>query len=463
MVKEKEISNAFNQEDVQIYSDYVSGMTPLNLSKKYHKKKSDINDRLKKIKGKFSAEELELFIESVRKQNEAEAAAADRDKLEEEVFEMYKNFTPIVTICKQNNISMPTMYGILYKKAGGKEIFMEKYARQKRHESSPAAKVTASVEPDHTIIRPGNMITAATATSVTRPIIKPVTPPSPAPAAKPIVDTTPTPSKKRIIEVNNTAVTVKTTEEDLSEGQINFGFGVVDIGEIKTIGYSPIYCELIAGRHYTANKVSIFDADLNGDQLFDFDYQEKKVEEFIEKHVKFNSSGKAENKLVVYLTGLQSAWTSVINVCYKRGVPIEAMHYNTESKNYVPQKVVLGTVDSVNAGPWKKILGDRAKNLWFVGCDPAELQASDTLYAVVVQKFRNTNTAFVIDYNSYIIVNDFSKLWEVYGKMVNHVNSINSRLAKFVIFAKPLYYNNEYESFTLAVGQNLAKTFNYGS
>ena len=49
----KEINNAFNQEDVMIYSDYISGITPLNLSKKYHKKKSDINDRLKKIKGKF--------------------------------------------------------------------------------------------------------------------------------------------------------------------------------------------------------------------------------------------------------------------------------------------------------------------------------------------------------------------------------------------------------------------------
>ena len=351
------------------------------------------------------------------------------------------------------------MYGILYKKAGGKEIFMEKYARQKRHESSPAAKVTASVEPDHTIIKPGNMIAAATATSVARPIIKPVTPPSPAPAAKPIVDTTPVPSRKRIIEVNNTAATVKTTEEDLSEGQINFGFGVVDIGEIKTIGYSPIYCELIAGRHYTANKVSIFDADLNDDQLFDFDYQEKKVEEFIDKNVKFNSSGKAENKLVVYLTGLQSAWTSVINVCYKKRVPLEAMHYNAETKNYLSQKVL--EEDNVNAGIWSKILGDRAKNLWFYGCDPGELKSTDTLYAVVVQKYRNTTTASVIDYNSYIIVNDFAKIWEVYGKMVSHVNNITSRLAKFVVFAKPLYYNKEYEAFTLAIGNNLAKSFNY--
>ena len=173
MVKNKNISNVIPEEDIKIYCDFAQGMTPLNLSKKYHKKKSDINDRIRRVKQNYSNEELELFVETEKKKSEIEAATEEREKMEDAVFEAYKNFTPIVTICKQNNISMPTMYQILYKKAGGKEIFMEKYARQKRQHDR-AVEIKASVEPQHTIIRG---VTEPTSNGIVRPLIKPKTQP----------------------------------------------------------------------------------------------------------------------------------------------------------------------------------------------------------------------------------------------------------------------------------------------
>ena len=62
MVKDKNISNVIPEEDIKIYCDFAQGMTPLNLSKKYHKKKSDINDRIRKVKQNYTSEELELFV-----------------------------------------------------------------------------------------------------------------------------------------------------------------------------------------------------------------------------------------------------------------------------------------------------------------------------------------------------------------------------------------------------------------
>ena len=406
------MNNVLNEEDIRIFCDYALGTTPLSLSKKYHKKKASILEKIKNVKTCFSQEERNLLIENMKKQEAEKSKESSREETSKKVFELYNLNMPIVDICKKMNISQPTMYQMLYKQAGGKEEFNEKYSRSKTKK-----KISFNNNAANEI----NLIASE---------VKKLEPDAP-----------------------------EEKDDEVSKIEINFGFGPVQIGNIKTIGLAPIYCNLVNDRHYTGNGIAVFD-NIEDEQVNDFKYLDSMVEKFINEHVDFSASGKSKNKLIVYLTGLQSALISLVNVCYKRGVPIEAMHYNTSDKNYVNQTILPGFIDeSVDAGPWKTILESRAKNLWFCDCDPNKIEIErDDLYAIVVQKSRNNNS---MDYSSYIITDSIDKMWAIYGKIVAHILSIKPSDAKFIVFAKPIFYNRSIESYTLACGGNLAKSYNF--
>lgn len=111
---------------------------------------------------------------------------------------------------------------------------------------------------------------------------------------------------------------------------------------------------LIKGRHNMPVENYIFD-DSIGD-VFDFEKIRKRIGEFIETEVGVelrNGIGinqcdysdvqcfTGKDTLVVYVTGLTSVVAELISVCANNGVPLTLMHYDVDTKDYIPQAVIV--------------------------------------------------------------------------------------------------------------------------
>ena len=106
---------------------------------------------------------------------------------------------------------------------------------------------------------------------------------------------------------------------------------------------------LIRGRHEMPVSAYIFDEI---DDMFDYKAIYKHIENFIEDEVgvEFHEGGgiyanKGKKTLIVYVTGLTAVACALVDVCNKRGVLLELMHYDRNDGSYHMQ--ALGTDESV--------------------------------------------------------------------------------------------------------------------
>ncbi len=85
---------------------------------------------------------------------------------------------------------------------------------------------------------------------------------------------------------------------------------------------------LCQGRHWGAEKKSVF-PEIPAEKLFDFQWQEKKAREFLKVW--------RNQKIRIYLSGLTSAFVSVLNAASQENVSIVWLHYDYDTEDYFPQ------------------------------------------------------------------------------------------------------------------------------
>lgn len=85
---------------------------------------------------------------------------------------------------------------------------------------------------------------------------------------------------------------------------------------------------LCQGRHWGREKKSVF-AEIPVDKLFDFQWQEERAREFLKVW--------RNKKIRIYLSGLTSAFVSVLNAASQENVSIVWLHYDYDTEDYFPQ------------------------------------------------------------------------------------------------------------------------------
>lgn len=92
-----------------------------------------------------------------------------------------------------------------------------------------------------------------------------------------------------------------------------------------------IYCSMFTDRHAIpafVNK-SIFETDgLAPAQIFDFEFINRSVADFIIHNINFDSNGLPDADIVCYVSGLQSVFGALCSVCARLHINLKIYHYN---------------------------------------------------------------------------------------------------------------------------------------
>ena len=118
----------------------------------------------------------------------------------------------------------------------------------------------------------------------------------------------------------NTENTISTTEDHKTHSDI------VLIGTSIRVG-------LVADRHNMPVNDFIFKTSLSKSIMFDYDKIEDICREYIDEMVDF-INGEAQQKLVVYVTGIQCVLSSLIKVANEKKVNLTLRHYDSDTNTY---------------------------------------------------------------------------------------------------------------------------------
>lgn len=147
---------------------------------------------------------------------------------------------------------------------------------------------------------------------------------------------------------------------------------------------TSLICGLVAERHDMPSNVGlyIFEKQLSGSLMFNFDEQYEIAKKFIIEHV-FENNDKPIKDLIVYCTGIQSALASVIRAAYDLRVNLILAHYDAYNKKYKHQLMWGGFTE-------ESPINDKLVKLINTG----------TMYQYYNCKYQDINdTLFVVTYN----------------------------------------------------------------
>lgn len=224
-----------------------------------------------------------------------------------------------------------------------------------------------------------------------------------------------------IIKIVNTDATPYVTDFDKKFG--------IDLFANKMTYYKShsdcIEVGLINNRHDIPVKNYIFDDSLSSDLMFNYEEQERIVQEFIDRHCM------VKKKIVLYATGLQSALSSVIKICLKNNIDISIKHYNTESKSYILQQL-SGSFD-INADPFFE-LSQCKHGLFFYKCTQREMETyGDTFYIIKFSDLRELNCPTDKKSSGHIIVKNYEDIFDIFPTMLNDMMKLyNQALAIYI-------------------------------
>ncbi len=94
---------------------------------------------------------------------------------------------------------------------------------------------------------------------------------------------------------------------------------------------------LIADRHDMPVDVYIFPKPMNPGNMFDYEFMDSTVQNFITNNLYEN--GQPTKNMVLYTTGLTAATSSVIKICSKLQINLVIKHFNISTRDYESQVV----------------------------------------------------------------------------------------------------------------------------
>lgn len=228
-------------------------------------------------------------------------------------------------------------------------------------------------------------------------------------------------NNKGIIKIENNDATPYITEFDKKFGLDEFANKMTHYKHRSAC----IEAGLINNRHDIPVKNYIFNESLSQELMFDYDEQERIVQNFIDKHCM------VKKKLILYTTGLQSALSSVIKVCLKNDIDLSIKHYNASSKSYILQEL-SGTFEDIT-DPFFD-LAQSKNGLFFYKCTQKELENSeDTFYVIKFTDLDGLECEMKRTKEGHIIVKNFDDIFDILPTMVKSlIYYFNQRLAIYV-------------------------------
>ena len=218
---------------------------------------------------------------------------------------------------------------------------------------------------------------------------------------------------------------------------------------------------LIAERHdgMPVDKF-IYDASFDEVLMFNYAEQERIARKFLTDNFDFSDETKIK-QLKLYVTGLQSAYSTVIRVCYELGVNLVAMHYNAKTRSYVPQ-YVNGCIEDTGAyiKGFEKLYNQKNLNseILLFNCTYEDFKETnvDKFYVMEMAKMRNQSPTDNQKAESIIvIIKNVEDIWKIYPSAVDYITANSGlNLAVWVTDAK-------IKDNIMYWGMNIVKSFNY--
>ena len=249
--------------------------------------------------------------------------------------------------------------------------------------------------------------------------------------------------EENIIDINNTneKENIDIIELNNDENNEKENIDIIELNnEKENITYIPkeynhrelyhnnyIECGLIKNRHPIPVKLFIFNNSLLDNQILDYEYLDKIINNFIDKHINFDDNGKAISSLKVYTTGLQSALTSVIKICSERQIGLEILHYNPVKKIYTVQKVFQ--FDNLDLNDIIYLKKGYENIIYLYKCNINDLKNANEIYECKFIVYPNYTFCKPV-YKESTLTNDKNKILEFYNILFSEL--LNKNFSMFI-------------------------------
>lgn len=185
---------------------------------------------------------------------------------------------------------------------------------------------------------------------------------------------------------------------------------------------------LVADRHIMPVNDFIFKEALSKELMFDYDKIEEICRDYIKDMIDFDKNGKAQQSLIVYVTGIQCASSSLIKVTNEMKVNLTFRHYDTDTKTYHTQIIW----NKFNNGLLPDELGEllmNSRSSYTYKCDVKELLKNGSLAKLTEVHYDDNSN---LDYQDMYLTSDTTLAFELANKKVDEANKKNEKVSIYV-------------------------------
>lgn len=197
--------------------------------------------------------------------------------------------------------------------------------------------------------------------------------------------------------------------------------------DIVQITNDSIRVGLVADRHVMPVNDFIFKEALSKELMFDYDKIEEICRDYIKDMIDFDN-GKALQSLIVYVTGIQCASSSLIKVTNEMKVNLTFRHYDTDTKTYHTQIIW----DKFSNGLLPEELGElllNCRNSYTYKCSIEELLKNGSLAKLTEVHYDDNSN---LDYQDMYLTSDTTMAFELANKKVDEANSKNEKVSIYI-------------------------------
>lgn len=197
--------------------------------------------------------------------------------------------------------------------------------------------------------------------------------------------------------------------------------------DIVQITNDSIRVGLVADRHVMPVNDFIFKEALSKELMFDYDKIEEICRDYIKDMIDFDN-GKALQSLIVYVTGIQCASSSLIKVANEMKVNLTFRHYDTDTKTYHTQIIW----DKFNNGSLPEELSElfmNCRNSYTYKCNVEELLKNASLAKLTEVHYDDNSN---LKYQDMYLTSDTTMAFELANKKVDEANKKNEKVSIYI-------------------------------
>ena len=159
-----------------------------------------------------------------------------------------------------------------------------------------------------------------------------------------------------------------------------------------------------------------------------YDKIEEICRDYIKDMIDFDKNGKALQGLIVYVTGIQCASSSLIKVANEMKVNLTFRHYDTDTKTYHTQIIW----NKFNNGLLPEELGElfmNCRSSYTYKCSVDELLKNGSLAKLTEVHYDDNSN---LDYQDMYLTSDTTMAFELANKKVDEANEKNEKVSIYI-------------------------------